>query len=45
MQYYYESNADGSNYCYLAKNVHPHAEQHFHAATELVVVEKGKMLA
>ena len=45
MQYYYESNADYANYCYLKRQSHPFAEEHFHSACEMILVKSGKMLA
>lgn len=45
MKYYYEANADISDYCYLHRQMHPYAEQHFHTAIEMIIVRSGKMLA
>ena len=45
MSYYYEAKPDGYNYHYVKHKKAPFTPLHFHSASEMIFVRKGRMLA
>ena len=45
MSYYYEARPDGHNYHYVKHKTTPFTPLHFHSASEMIFVRRGKMLA
>ena len=45
MSYYYEAKPDGHNYHYVKHKTTPFTPLHFHSASEMIFVRRGKMLA
>lgn len=45
MSLFYEALPDTRNYHLIRNNLNPHAQLHFHAAFEILIVRKGKVLA